>query len=155
MLNKVTLIGRLGKDPEHRALQSGKEVTTFSMATWERYKDQSGETKEITEWHNCVIWGPQASTASKYLKKGSMIYFEGKKVTREWDDKDGNKRHTVEIVGNFMFIPQEKAKEKQPTVRNEVRNGLQANGYSDTRELEPNTESETIEMIEPGDDLPF
>ena len=149
------LIGRLGKDPEHRTLESGKEVTTFTLATSERYK-QGSETKEVTEWHNCVIWGTQAPTAAKYLKKGDLAYFEGKKQTREWTDRDGNTRQTVEIVGNFQFIPQSKKEPAATTTRNEVRPGIQANGYSDPKELDgdlPERGGDTNE--EPGDDLPF
>ena len=91
-LNKVMLIGNLGKDPEVRALESGVPVATFSLATSESYKDKEGNRQTATEWHNIVVWRGLAEVAEKYLKKGSQIYVEGKLKTRNWQDKDGNTR---------------------------------------------------------------
>lgn len=97
MLNKVTLIGRLGKDPELRNTNAGS-VCNFSIATSEKYKDKStGETKEKTEWHNIVSWNKTADVAGKYLHKGDLVYVEGKIQTRSWE-KDGVTRYTTEIV---------------------------------------------------------
>lgn len=104
-LNKVTLIGNLGRDPELRQTQNGQQVAEFSIATSERWKDRGGEQQERTEWHRIVVWGPQAELASKYLSKGRSVYVEGRIQYRDWTDKDGNKRTTTEIVAsNLLFL---------------------------------------------------
>ena len=104
-VNKVILIGNLGKDPEVRHLENGTAVANFSMATSESYKDRnSGERKTITEWHNIVLWRGLAEVAEKYLKKGDQVYIEGKLKTRSWEDKDGNTRYTTEVVGDNMTM---------------------------------------------------
>ncbi len=96
-LNKAMIIGRLGQDPEVRYTQSNTAVATLSVATTERYKDRNGELQENTEWHRVVAWGRLAEICQEYLKKGSLAYFEGPIQTREWEDKDGQKRYTTEI----------------------------------------------------------
>lgn len=103
-INKVILIGRLGKDPEMRFTPSGKAVTNFTMATNEVWTDQNGEKQERTEWHRVVTWGKLAENCAKLLSKGKQIYIEGRIQTRQWDDKDGNKRYTTEIVANTMQL---------------------------------------------------
>lgn len=103
-VNKVILIGRLGKDPEVRNLENGAVVANFSIATTETYKDKTtGERKEITEWHNIVLWRGIAEVAQKYLHKGDMVYIEGKLRTRSWE-KEGVTRYTTEIVGDQMTM---------------------------------------------------
>jgi len=98
-LNKATLIGRLGKDPEVRHLNNGDRVVSFSIATSERWRDASGERKERTEWHNVVIFNDKlGEIAEQYLTKGKEVYVEGKIQTRKWEDKEGNTRYTTEIV---------------------------------------------------------
>jgi len=99
-VNKVILVGRLGRDPEVRYTSSGQAVANFSMATDETYKDRAGERQKRTEWHKIVVWGKQAEIAQKYLKKGSLIYLEGRIQTREYTDRDQNKRTSFEIVCN-------------------------------------------------------
>jgi len=102
-INKVILVGNLGKDPEVRYLEGGTAVANFPIATSETYKDRnSGERKTTTEWHNIVLWRGLAEIAEKYLKKGAQVYIEGKLQTRQWQDKDGNNRYTTEIVGNNL-----------------------------------------------------
>lgn len=102
-VNKVILLGNLGKDPEVRYLEGGTAVANFTIATSETYKDRtSGERKTSTEWHNVVVWRGLAEIAEKYLKKGSQIYLEGKLRSRQWQDKDGNARYTTEIVADTM-----------------------------------------------------
>ena len=104
-VNKVILIGNLGKDPEVRHLENGAVVANFPIATSETYKDRkTGERITQTEWHNVVIWRGLAEVAEKYLKKGNSVYIEGKLRTRSWDDKDGNKRYTTEIVADNMTM---------------------------------------------------
>ena len=102
MFNEATLIGRLGADPEVRYTQNGTPVATFQLATNERWKDREGQSQERTEWHNIVLWGKLAEIANDYLRKGSPVYIEGRLQTRSWDDRDGNKRYTTEIVGTQM-----------------------------------------------------
>jgi single-strand DNA-binding protein len=98
-INKAILIGNLGKDPELRYTPSGKAVASFSIATSEKWKNQSGDLQESTEWHNIVLWGRQAEIAKEYLSKGSPVYIEGRIQTRNYDDKNGVKRYITEIVG--------------------------------------------------------
>jgi len=98
MINKVTLIGHLGKDPEVRNLENGASIARFSVATNESYKDKTGEWQTITEWHNVVAWRNLAERVERDLKKGSLVYVEGKLTTRKWQDKEGNDRYTTEVV---------------------------------------------------------
>ena len=103
-VNKVIIVGRLGKDPEVRHLESGASVANFPVATSEVYKDRNtGERREQTEWHNVVLWRGLADIAEKYLHKGDMVYVEGKLRTRSWE-KDGVTRYTTEIVGDNMTM---------------------------------------------------
>lgn len=101
-VNRVILIGNLGKDPELKYTSSGTAVATFSLATTERYKDKQGEQQEKTEWHNVVAWRQLAEICGKYLHKGKQVYLEGKIQTRSYDDRDGNKRYITEIVADQM-----------------------------------------------------
>ena len=96
-LNKVMLIGNLGKDPEVRYTQNGTAVANFTMATTDRWTDGSGERKEKTEWHRIVVWAKQAEIVGEYLKKGRQVYVEGSLQTREWTDREGQKRYTTEV----------------------------------------------------------
>jgi single-strand DNA-binding protein len=101
-VNKVILIGNLGKDPEMRYTPSGQAVATFSLATTERRTDKTGQRKDLTEWHNLVAFGKTAELINQYLKKGRSCYIEGKIQTRSWDDKDGNKKYKTEILVNTV-----------------------------------------------------
>jgi single-strand DNA-binding protein len=101
-VNKVILIGNLGKDPEVRYINETTPVANFTLATTESYKDKNGQRQDITEWHNIVAWRGLAEVAEKYLKKGKQVYIEGRIRTRSWDDKEGNKRYTTEIVADTM-----------------------------------------------------
>ena len=144
-VNKVILVGNLGKDPEVRYLEGGTAVANFTLATSETYKDRnSGERKTQTEWHNIVLWRGLAEVAEKYLKKGSQVYVDGKLRTRSWDDKDGNTRYTTEIVGDNMTMlggrPSDR-NESQPGERNTAPKQEQAAASSNKEEEE--------------DDLPF
>ncbi|MFO8067968.1 MAG: single-stranded DNA-binding protein [Bacteroidales bacterium] len=135
-VNKVILIGNLGKDPEIRSLESGVKVASFSIATSEVYKNKDGVKNEITEWHNIVLWRGLAELAEKYLIKGSQIYLEGRIRTRQWEDKDGIKRYTTEIIGdNLTFLGKPKDNDSKGTSKS-------------------NNENEEI-VPEADDDLPF
>jgi single-strand DNA-binding protein len=101
-VNKVIIIGNLGQDPEVRYTGSGQAVATLSIATTERWKGQDGTQQEKTEWHRVVVWGKQAELAKEYLAKGRQVYIEGRLQTRDWQDKDGNKRYTTETVCQRM-----------------------------------------------------
>ena len=104
-VNKVILVGRLGRDPETRFTGGGQAVANFSVATDETYKDKNGERQKRTEWHKIVVWGKQAEIAQQYLKKGSLIFIEGRIQSREWQDKEGQKRTSFEIVAtNFRML---------------------------------------------------
>jgi single-strand DNA-binding protein len=101
-VNKVILLGNLGKDPELRYTPSGQAVANFSLATTERRTDKNGQRKETTEWHNIVTFGKTAELVNQYLKKGRSCYIEGKITTRSWDDRDGNKKYKTEIIANSI-----------------------------------------------------
>ncbi len=104
-VNKVILIGNLGQDPELRYTQGGKAVCNLSLATNERWKDQAGNPQERTEWHRINVWGKQAESCAEYLAKGRSVYVEGRLQTREWKDREGNKRTTTEVVAtNVVFL---------------------------------------------------
>jgi len=103
-VNKVILIGNLGRDPEIRHLESGRAVANFSMATSETYKNREGDKVTHTDWHNVVLWTPLAEIAERFLKKGTQVYIEGKLTTRSYDDKEGNKRYVTEVVGREMTL---------------------------------------------------
>lgn len=100
-VNKVIILGRLGADPELRSTQGGTQVCTLNVATSESWT-KDGKKEERTEWHRVVLWGKQAELAERYLKKGRQVYLEGRLQTRSWDDAQGQKRYTTEIVGNVM-----------------------------------------------------
>lgn len=106
MVNKVILIGNLGRDPEVRSTPSGQAVANFSVATTRRWKDRDGNRQEDTEWHNIVVWGRQAEVAGQYLSKGRQIYIEGRLQTRSWDDREsGQKRYRTEVIcENFQML---------------------------------------------------
>lgn len=101
-MNKAIIIGNLGADPVKRFTQSGSAVTNFSLATSEKWTDKNGELQENTEWHKIVVFGKQAESCEKYLSKGRPVCVEGKIQTNEWEDKDGNKRYTTEIVAQSV-----------------------------------------------------
>jgi len=122
-VNKVILIGNLGRDPETRYTQGGTPVSNFTMATTERWTDPSGEKKERTEWHRIVVWGKQAEIASQYLRKGRQVYIEGSLQTREWTDRDGNKRQTTEVRAQRLQLlgrPEDRAGAQAPHAAEEV-----------------------------------
>lgn len=153
MINRVILVGRVGKDPEVRHLDNNATVARFTMATSETYKNKNGEKVTNTEWHNIVVWRGLADIAGRYVKKGTLLYVEGKIRTRSWDDKDGNKRYTTEIeADNFqMLSPKNDDGGQQPS-----------NGGSNqvSTQTQPNNEFAPDVDFSPGapeatDDLPF
>jgi single-strand DNA-binding protein len=135
-VNKVILVGNLGRDPELRYTASGTPVANFTMATSERWTDAAGERKERTEWHRIVVWGKQAEVVGEYLRKGRQVYIEGSLQTREWTDRDGNKRYTTEV----------RAQRVQLLGRPDDRPSAAASGAERVAEPEPNREE---------DDVPF
>ena len=117
-LNRVTLIGNLGSDPEQKSLQSGNSVCTFNIATTEYYL-KGGEQVERTEWHRIVFFGKLAVIAGEYLSKGSNIYVEGSLRTEKWEDRDGNKRQTTKIIGSKLIMLGEGKKKEVPNPTDE------------------------------------
>ena len=103
-VNKVILVGNLGRDAELRYTPGGAAVATLNLATTEVWNDKGGQRQEKTEWHRIVLWGKQAESLQEYLTKGKQIYVEGRLQTRQWDDKDGNKRYTTEIRGDRLVL---------------------------------------------------
>ena len=115
MVNKVTLIGRLGKDPEVRTLDNGASIAKFSLATNESYKDKGGEWQTLTEWHNIIMWRDMAERAEKQLKKGYLVYIDGKLTNRSWQDESGNTKYITEVRANsFRLLKEETNMEKTP-----------------------------------------
>ncbi len=144
MINKVILIGNVGKDPEIRHLDNNLSVARFSLATSESYKNKSGEKITNTEWHNIVVWRGLAEIAEKYVKKGSQICVEGKIRYRSWDDKDGNKRYTTEIdCENLQLLG------RRPD------DGGQGDNTSSRSQNVSNEPMDPITEMSPTDDLPF
>jgi single-strand DNA-binding protein len=103
-LNKVMLIGNLGKDPEVKTLDNGAKIATFPLATSENYKDKDGNRQTRTEWHNLVLWRGLADIAENYLHKGSQVFVEGRLSTRKWEDKEGHTRYTTEVIGDNLVL---------------------------------------------------
>jgi single-strand DNA-binding protein len=101
-VNKVILVGNLGRDPELRYTQSGQAVANFTLATNEKWKDKEGNSQERTEWHRIIVWGKSAENCAQYLQKGRSVYVEGRLQTRDWEDREGNKRTTTEIVAQAV-----------------------------------------------------
>jgi single-strand DNA-binding protein len=101
-VNRVILVGNLGRDPELRYIQSGQAVANFTLATNDRWRDKEGNNQERTEWHRIVVWGKSAENCAQYLQKGRSVYVEGRLQTRDWEDKDGNKRQTTEVVAQTV-----------------------------------------------------
>ncbi|MFZ6030212.1 MAG: single-stranded DNA-binding protein [Chloroflexota bacterium] len=114
-LNKVMIIGRLGRDPEMRYTPSGKPVTTFSVAVSRNWNTSDGERRSETEWFNVVAWGSLAEICKEYLVKGQSVYIEGRLQTRHWDDEKGNKRTSVEVVANEMIMLGERRENSDAT----------------------------------------
>jgi single-strand DNA-binding protein len=113
-LNKVMIIGRLGRDPEMRYTPSGRPVTTFSVATSRSWNTSEGERRTETEWFNIVAWGSLAEICKQYLTKGQQVYVEGRLQSRQWDDSDGNKHSSIEIVANEMIMLSERRDAGEP-----------------------------------------
>lgn len=146
-VNKVILVGNLGKDPEVRYLENGTAVANFPLATSESYKDKDGNRIDQTEWHNIVVWRKLAEIAENFLKKGSQIYVEGKLRTRSWDDQQGNKRYTTEVVAdNFTMLGRKDENTGTGVVNDSNQN------YSKPAS---NTPAQANNPAEEEDDLPF
>ena len=143
-INKVILVGNLGKDPEVRHLEGGAVVAKFPLATSETYKTKDGQRVDQTEWHNIVMWRGLAESAEKYLHKGTLVYIEGKIRTRSWEDKEGHKRYATEVVADTMTMLGGKRSE-------EGHNGNTENKSNPASEETGNTEINHSS----GDDLPF
>ncbi len=160
-INKVILIGHLGRDPEVRHLENGAVVAKFSLATTESYKDKADEWQNQTEWHDVVMWRFLAERAEKQLKKGSLTYVEGKLTHRKWVDKEGNNRYNTEVVAStFRLLEKRESTGYFPSQENEIATSNNPKPAS-SRPAEaapaatsaPATEGKMAE--EPADDLPF
>lgn len=147
-VNRVVLIGNLGKDPDLQHLEGNIAVAKFPLATTETYKDRNGTLISQTEWHTVVLWRGLADLAQKYLHKGSLIYLEGRIRTRSWEDKDKNKRFITEIIGDNLVML-DKRKEQAENNNNEGNNS-DTTGFPDI-----NFDSNNLGNIISKDDMPF
>ncbi|MBN31153.1 MAG: single-stranded DNA-binding protein [Crocinitomicaceae bacterium] len=152
-INKAILVGNLGKDPEMRYTPNGVAVCSFPMATSETYKDRtSGERITQTEWHNIVIWRGMAETAEKYLRKGSQVYIEGKIKTRSWEDQQGQKRYTTEIVADVMQLLDRPNSSSEPPRQKQI-------SSASSEQTQSVAQEQPVAPAERGphtsDDLPF
>ena len=147
-VNKVILIGRLGKDPEIRSIPSGKSVTKFTMATDDRFTDKSGEKQERTEWHNIEAWDRLAEICGQYLRKGSLVYIEGSIRTESWDDKEtGVKKYRTKIVANTMQMLDKKGDDEG--------GGYSGGGYRKSAPAGAAAPAGRGSEIEDDDEVPF
>ena len=145
-LNKVMLIGNLGNDPEIRYIKSGNAVVNLSIATSESRKSASGDWEDHTEWHKVVMWGKLAETCKDYLRKGSKVFIEGRLQTNSWEDKDGKKNYTTEVVGAYMVM-------LDPKGSNQPASESSSGGYSGAPSN--NAPQPPANMPNQEDDLPF
>jgi len=149
-VNKVILVGNVGKDPDIRHLDSGVAVASFPLATSETYTAKNGDRVTTTEWHNIVLWRGLADVAEKYVTKGRQLYIEGRIRSRSYDDKDGNKRYITEIYGDVMQMlgsrSDNQSSDNQPSQYNENQNSTSS---------QKNLNEPDIEEPEGDDDLPF
>lgn len=143
-LNKVMLIGNLGQDPEVRFTPGGQAVATFNIATTERWTDKAGQKQEKTEWHRIVVWGKQAENCKEYLSKGRPVFIEGRLQTREWNDKEGKKRWTTEIVANLVQFLGSPGERRAPSA-----------SPSAGTEAHPPAGQDTTPGFDVNDDIPF
>jgi single-strand DNA-binding protein len=149
MINKVILVGRLGKDPEIRSTPGGTSVAKFTVATDERYTDKSGEKQERTEWHNITAWGKLGEICGQYLKKGKLVYIEGSIRTDSWDDKEsGQKKYRTEIVARDMKMLDRRGDEGGG-------GGGYGGGYGGSRGSAKGAPAGGGEMMEDEEDVPF
>lgn len=153
MINKVILVGRLGKDPILRSTANGVPVATFSMATSESYKDDKGEWQDKAEWHNVVVWRERAETVAKYLKKGSLVYVEGKMTTRTYE-QEGQTKYITEIVANIVRGLEKRDSSVPPPSDNDMPN---SGGYKSNSGSQNFSSETTVPEPISGevDDLPF
>lgn len=155
MVNRVILIGNLGKDPEVRSLENGAMVAKFSLATSESYKDKEGNWQDQTEWHDIIAWRTLAERAEKNLKKGMMIYLEGKLTHRSWQDKDGNNRRTTEVVAEyFRIVDARKGSGSFNNFPSEKDDPYNRNNNSNVSDAPMPTSAEEVPATA-DDDLPF
>lgn len=139
-VNKVIIVGRLGNDPEMKAITSGQNVTRFNVATSENWTDKSGQRQERTEWHRVVVWGKLGENCARHLSKGRQVFVEGRLQSRSWDDPQGNKRYTTEVIAqNVQFL------------------GSQADRSSTTTESSNDSAQEfgPEPSFDPADEIPF
>lgn len=148
-VNKVILLGRLGKDPEVRVLEGDRKVAKFPIATSETYKDKSGQKVESTEWHNVEFWGPVVDVIDRYVKKGDMLYVEGKIRTRSYEDKEGQKKYVTDIVGQNLTLLGGKSGENQGDA---PANMAQPSTFGNSNNVASSAYTNTSDE---SDDLPF
>ena len=150
MINKVILVGRLGKDPEIRSTPQGTSVARFTVATDEKFTDRAGEKQERTEWHNITAWGKLAEICGQYLKKGKLVYIEGSIRTDSWDDKEsGQKKYRTEIVANTMKMLDRRGDEGGGS------SGGYGGGYNQSSSRGSSKPSNAPDMIEDDEEVPF
>lgn len=152
-VNRVILIGNLGKDPETRYTTGGEAVTNVSLATTDKWKDKSGEKQERTEWHRLSFFGKLAEVVGEYLKKGAQIYVEGKLQTRKWQDKHGEDKYTTEIVCDRMQMLGSKPKDGQEREPAPAGATTGANAYRDAKEGRAPAKAGAVDDLD--DDIPF
>lgn len=157
-VNKVILIGNLGKDPEVRYLEGGIAVANFPLATTETFRDKNGNKNEQTEWHQIVLWRKLAEVAEKYLRKGQQIYLEGKIRSRSWEDNNGNKRYTTEIFGDVVTILS-RPQDQQNNRPYQHHNGTTQQQQQQQQQVQPidtgNDPMHPASFQQSADDLPF
>jgi len=154
-VNKVMLVGNVGKDPEVRRLDNGTPVCNFPLATNEVYTNRNGERVKNTEWHNLVLWRKLAEIAEKYVKKGDLLYIEGKIRTRSYDDRDGNKRYMTEIVADNMQMLGKRQDSDQGGGSGSQSQSAASNAAPSNDRVSDNNQNDDDAFSSQEDDLPF
>ena len=154
-VNKVILIGNLGRDPEVRTIENGAKVANFSLATTESYRNKDGNRVEQTEWHRIVLWRGLAEVAEKYVKKGSQLYIEGRIKTRSYTDQDGKTKYITEIVGDVMQMLGKRSDESQQSSDMPGYSSVKTDNRQEIPNVTGNDDSTDLTQTADTDDLPF
>lgn len=155
-VNKVIILGHLGADPEVRTVSNGNTVARLSVATSENWVDREGQRQERTEWHRVVVWGKQAEVCGKYLNKGRQVYVEGRLQTRSWEDAQGQKKYTTEVIaGQIQFLGAQQNETASSHASPPPVNPHSSKGFSQTSSISSASDNSSISTFNKKEEIPF